>query len=199
MGQLQPVQDTTGTMSSVEINTQAINLIMQEMNRGVDATTIQRRSITGGQIKVIAYQPSPFSLSFSGTTPIQVPAGSYSSLVINFTNNGLTSAAGQTLLPICYVDLFVDPPDVSSTANIYANSGKSVYPDGVNVTTAMANLTFTWYLRNSTPAGSGNALFSYVFTIRNQDSAAHFYYISTQILLPSDGNLNNGNTAVYIP
>lgn len=192
MGQLQPVQDTTGQMSQEEVNSKAISLIMQEMNRGVDATTIQRRAITAGQIKVLAYQIPPVKLHAGST----LAAGSYSTLVLNFQNNGLTSAAGQTFLPIFYVDIFVDPSDTSSTAAIYASG--YVYPDGTNVTTAMANLTFSWYLRDSTP-GTTQDVVSYVLQIRNQDGSAHAYWAVIKLLLPADGNLNPGSNAVYLP
>lgn len=199
MSNLQPYIDPTGKMSAEQINAQNITAILQELNQGVDATDIQRRSIQPGQFRLLSYQPGPFSLNYnSSSVPIQVPAGGYSSLVLNFTNNGLTTLAGQTFLPVLYVDLFIDPPDTSSTANIYANSGNNVYPGGSNITSAMQNLTFSWYLRNSTPVAT-NSVVSYVFMIRNQDSANHYYWISTQVLLPADNNLNNGNTAVYLP
>lgn len=198
MAQLTPVTDPTGQMSQEEINTQAISLIMQEMNRGVDTTTIQRRSITPGQLRLLSYQPSPIQLLTtvgSGT----ITAGSLGLRVINFSNNGLTAAAGQSFLPIFYIDLFVDPSDTSSTANMYKNSAVNVYPDGTNVfSSGLIKLTFTWYLRNSTP-GTTSDVVSYVVSVVNNDSSSHTYWVSIQLLLPADANLNNGNTAVYLP
>jgi hypothetical protein len=166
--------------------------MMQEMNRGVDATTIQRRAIRAGQISVLSYQPSPIKIHAGST----LGAGLYAATVINFANNGLTAAVGQTFLPVFYVDLFIDPSDTSSTTKMYASG--FIYPDGANVTTAMANLTFSWYLRNSTP-GTSQDVVSYVLEIRNQDSVAHAYWVSIQLLLPADGNLNPGSTASYLP
>lgn len=192
MAQLQPYQDPTGTMSAEAVDAKNIDLIMQEMNRGIDATTIQRRSIQPGQFRILAYQPNPFRLHAGST----LAAGSYATLVVNFFNNGLTALSGQTFLPVFYVDLFVDPNSTSTTAGIYASN--SVYPDGSNITTALQNLTFAWYLRNATP-GTSQDVVSYVLEIRNQDSAAHAYWVSIQLLLPADANLNNGNTAVYLP
>lgn len=179
-------------MTQEEINKKNIDLMMQEMNRGVDATSIQRRAIKPGQISVLSYQPGPVKLHVGAT----LAAGSYATLVFNFTNNGLTATAGQTFLPVWYIDLFVDPSDTSSTKAMY-DSGY-IYPDGSNVTAAMANLTFTWYLRNSTPSTSQSVV-SYVIGIRNQDASPHAYWISAQLLLPADGNLNPGSVARYLP
>lgn len=192
MGNIQAFEDATGQMSPEQVDAENIRIIINEWNRGPDVTDIPRRAILAGQIKVISYQPGPIKLHGGST----LANGSYSSLVLNFDNNGLTSAAGQTFMPTFLVDLFVDPSDTSSTSAMYASG--YAYPDGTHVTSAMQNLTFTWYLRNSTP-GTTQDVVSYVLAIRNQDSSPHAYWVSCQLLMPADGNLNEGNTAVYLP
>ena len=205
---LQPYQDPTGQMSAEQVDAQNISAIMQTINSGTDASTIPRRALTPGQISLLAYVPGPISMNYDGSgNPLKVDAGDYSVLSLSFSNNGLLNQAtpggqispGQTFLPTLYVDLFIDPPDTSSTNNIYTNSADNLYPGGANITTALQNLTFTCYLSNSTPGpGSpyyGQYLFTYILTIRNQDSANHYYWISIQPILPADANLNNGNTA----
>jgi len=191
MAQLQPTTDPTEKMSQVELNKQDIKNIMDELNRGLDPTSMARRSVLASQLRVISYQPSPLKLH-SGST---LAAGAYAELVINFQNNGLTANdVGQTYLPVFYVDLFIDPSDTSSTDNMYANAVGDIFPDGANMTSGKVSVNFTWYLRNSTP-GTDEDLVSYVLAIKNSDSAAHAYWASVQLLLPADGNLNEGDVA----
>lgn len=195
MAQIQRIEDPTGSKDLSELDSENINMIINEMNRGPDITSVPRRTILAGQIKVLSYQPNPIQLlTFGGSGTIGSGVTAYR--VINFTNNGLTNAAGQTFIPTVLVDLFVDPSATNTTAAIYA-SGSAV-PDGANVTSGMANLSFSCYLRNSTP-GTNQDVVSYVVTAHNFDGSSHAYWVSIQILLPADGNLNPGGTAVYLP
>lgn len=191
MPQLQPSIDLTGDQDQVALNTQDIQTIMDEMNRGVDPTGIGRRAILASQIRVLQYSVNPTKLH-AGTT---LASGGTGSLVINFQNTGLTNLSGQTFLPIFYVDVFVDPSDTSSTANIYA--GGDIYPDGVNMTSEKQNFDFTWYLRNSTP-GTSSDVVSYVLAVKNNGASAHAYWASIKLLLPADGNLNEGGVAAFL-
>lgn len=192
MAQLENFKDMTGTMPPDQVNAQNISAILDEMNRGFDPTVIPRRSILASSLRVIDYTIGAAKMHAGAT----LAAGGFASLVINYSNTGQTvSQVGQTFLPVFYVDLFVDPPN---TANLYGNSGAYIYPNGANVTTAMANLTFCWYLRNSTP-GDSTSLVSYVLEIRNSDSAAHSYWIASSMLLPVDGNINPGGSSLLLP
>lgn len=192
MSQLQPSIPVAGE-SQVELNTQDIANIMDELNRGIDTSNIARRSLFPSQFRVLSYQPNPIKIHTTAT----LASGSYASVVVNFANNGLTNAVGQTFLPVMYVDLFIDPPDTSSTDNLYANSENNLYPTGSNITTAMANLTFWSYLMNSTP-GTDQDVVSYVYQIKNNDSVAHAYWISINLLIPADGNINEGGVANFL-
>lgn len=192
MSNLQPYQDPTGQMTAEQINAEDIKAIMQQLNNGTDASSIPRRSLHPGQISLLAYQVDPFKLHVTTT----LAAGAFSQAVVNFGNNGLTSASGQTFLPVFYIDLFVDPPDTSSIAALYA--GGYIYPGGANVNVNMAKLNFSWYLRNSTP-GDPDDVVSYVVIINNEDASAHTYWVVIKMLLPADGNLNPGGDAAYLP
>lgn len=193
---ISPFSDTSGAMSQEEVNARNISNIIEVLNRGIDSRQIPRRSIPASGLKIFFYQPSPIKLHTGAT----LAAGAWFTVVANLQNSGQTnSLVGQTFLPVLYVDLFVDPPDTGSTANMYANSGGYVYPDGGNISAGMSNLTFTPYLRNSTPGVTGQDVVSYVFQIRNQDSAAHAYWMVPKILLPADDNLNSGTGGNFLP
>lgn len=198
MSNISPFVDSTGQMTPQQVDAENIKAIMQEMNRGTDTTTISRRSILAGQLSVFEYTPGPISMKTSGGVPGQIAAGEYHSLALNFINPAQTTDAGQTFLPSMYVDLFIDPPDTSSTDNLYNNSGAYIYPDGASVTSGMAKLNFSSYLRNSVPPGNNNIV-EYVYMINNQDSSPHYYWISVTLLFPADGNLASGDAGNYLP
>lgn len=195
MGELQPFTDPTGQMSETEIIRRDLDNLLREWNRGADASTIRRRALTPSQFKILSYHPDPIQLlNAAGGGSVGAGASGYRAL--NFTNNGLTNSAGQTFLPVFYVDLFVDPADTSSTSALYATGAD--FPTGGLITAGMLKLNFNWYLRNSTP-GTDADVVSYVLEVTNNDAGAHAYWVSVQLLLPADGNLNPGGTAAYLP
>ena len=73
-----PYIDASGQMTPQEIDAENIKSIMKEMNQGTDTTTISRRSLLAGQIKVFDYVPDPISIKTDNSgNPLTIAAGGY--------------------------------------------------------------------------------------------------------------------------
>lgn len=166
--------------SPVDMHETEISNIMDELNRGVDPSTIAPKGITADKLRIL----------HGGLTKIafgSVAAGTMSkACVISITSNG-AYYEGNYLQTVTH-DWFVDPAD---TTNLYNNTG---YPTssfdasvglggGSSLALEADRIIPICFIRNSINTATANQVSQVVMQVYNAGASSHIIYATFNIVL----------------
>lgn len=166
--------------SQVELLSQDIATIIDEMNKGTDPSSIGYKSITADKLRLL--KGALTALDFG-----VIAAGSFSQpYLIGIAATGATYE-GPVYIQTAYADWFVDPP---SLTNLYGDPAH-VYPVTPLVTggglggggvAANDKMIQTCMLRSSVNTGTLGQVAQYVLQVYNGDSSSHHYYANFNVV-----------------